>query len=68
MGTVLAMPADAAAIDRVRTLAFDGEVGISVWNGFALARLVARDGEVLRRDLALLLPALGGRLPRLWLN
>lgn len=68
IGTVLAMPADAAAIDRVRALAFSGEVGISAWNGFALARLVARDGEVLRRDLALLLPALGGRLPRLWLS
>jgi urease accessory protein len=68
IGTVLAMPADAAAIDCARALNFCGEVGISAWNGFALARLVARNGEDLRRDLALLVPALGGRLPRLWLN
>ena len=68
VGTVLAMPADMAAIDRARALNFYGEVGISTWNGFSLARLVARSGEDLRRDLALLLPALGGCLPRLWLN
>ena len=68
IGTVLAMPADAAALDRARALNFCGEVGISTWSGFSLARLVARSGEDLRRDLALLLPALGGRLPRLWLN
>ena len=68
IGTVLAMPADAAAMDRARALNFCGEVGISTWNGFSLARLVALSGEDLRRDLALMLPALGGRLPRLWLN
>jgi urease accessory protein len=68
IGTVLAMPADAAAIERVRALEFCGEIGVSAWNGFALARLVARDGEGLRRDLAAMLTALGGHLPRLWLN
>src|SRR5262249_19069074 len=48
LGTVLAMPADAQALDRLRKLSFGGEVGISAWNGFMLARLVARDGEALR--------------------
>ena len=47
---------------------FAGELGISGWNGFALARLVAQNGEALRRDLRLLLQSIGGMLPRLWLN
>jgi urease accessory protein len=68
IGTVMAMPADAATADRVRALDFRGEVGVSAWNGFALARLVARNGEDLRRDLARVLPTMGGRLPRLWLT
>jgi urease accessory protein len=68
VGTVLAMPANAQALDRARELSFGGEVGISAWNGFMLARLVASDGEKLRRDLAALVTGLGARLPRLWLN
>jgi urease accessory protein len=68
IGTVMAMPADAATADRVRALDFRGEVGVSAWNGFALARMVARNGADLRHDLALVLPALGSRLPRLWLS
>src|SRR5262249_58391593 len=68
MGPVMAMPADAATADRVRALDFRGEVGVSTWNGFALARLVAHNGEDLRRDLARVLPAMGARLPRLWLT
>jgi urease accessory protein len=46
-----------------------GEVGISAWNGFALARLCAADGAVLRQDLRAVLAGFGaGCLPRLWLN
>jgi len=59
---------DAAA---VRTLQeqFAGEVGVSAWNGLAMARLVAADGAALRRDLVAVLTALGGApLPRLMLN
>ena len=59
---------DAAA---VRTLQeqFVGEVGVSAWNGLAMARLVAADGAALRRDLVAVLTALGGApLPRLMLN
>jgi urease accessory protein len=71
LATVLAVPGDDAAAEAVRALAgaFRGEVGISAWNGTALARLAAPDGAALRHDLTLLLAALGcAPLPRLWLN
>ena len=55
-------------VARVRALTFCGEVGASAWNGLAVVRLVAKDGAALRRDLVAVLTALGGRLPRLWLN
>jgi urease accessory protein len=71
LATVLAVPGDDAAAEAVRALSgtFRGEVGISAWNGLALARLAAPDGAALRHDLALLLAALHrAPLPRLWLN
>ena len=68
VATVLLAPGDDAHVAAVRAQEFTGEVGISAWNGIALARLVARDGETLRRDLRLILQSLGGALPRLWLN
>jgi urease accessory protein len=54
----------------VRALAeqFVGEVGISAWNGIAVARLCAKDGAQLRHDLIALLAALGVSVPRLWLQ
>jgi urease accessory protein len=71
MATVFAAPADDAIAARVRALeaSFRGEVGISAWNGFAVARLCAADGAALRHDLIAVLTALRGQaLPRLWLN
>ena len=68
IATVLAVPGDPAAIERVRAQTFCGEVGVSGWNGLAVARLCAKDGGSLRRDLAGVIVALGGTLPRLWLN
>ena len=70
IANVLAAPADEAATERVRALSesISGEVGISAWNGLAVARLCAKDGSALRADLAAVLTALGGTLPRLWLN
>jgi urease accessory protein len=71
LGTVLAAPGDDAAAEAVRAAAgtFRGEVGVSAWNGIALARLAAHDGAALRHDLVVLLSALGRRaLPRIWLN
>jgi urease accessory protein len=69
VASVLVIPGDDALARSVREQAFSGEVGISAWNGFALARLVAETGAKLRQDLsALLLLLRAGRLPRLWLN
>jgi urease accessory protein len=70
VATVLAMPGDAAMVERARARSdgFSGEVGISAWNGLAVARLCAKDGASLRRDLVAVLTVLGGTLPRLWLN
>ena len=68
IATVLAIPGDEAIAERVRAQTFCGEVGVSAWNGLAVARLCAKDGAGLRRDLCGVITALGGALPRLWLN
>ena len=71
VATVLKLPGDDASVAAVRAVerGFAGEVGVSAWNGLALARLVAPDGATLRRDLIGVAAALGGMpLPRLWLN
>lgn len=70
IATVLAAPVDDATVERVRALprGFSGEVGISAWNGLAVARLCAKDAAALRNDLVAVLTALGGALPRLWFN
>jgi urease accessory protein len=71
IATVLIVPADVAIVETVRALdrGFRGEVGISAWNGFAVARFCAENGAQLRHDLIAVLAALrGGALPRLWLN
>jgi urease accessory protein len=71
IASVLKIPAtdaDVAAI-RAREGDFAGEVGVSAFNGLALARLVAADGAILRRDLLGVLTAFNAApLPRLWLN
>jgi urease accessory protein len=66
IATVLLAPGDETTIAPVRALAGAGEIGISAWNGIALARLVARDGAALRHDLMAVLTALGQGVPRLW--
>ena len=68
LATVLVIPGDQAKVDAVRSQSFCGEVGISAWNGLAVARLCAKDGASLRRDLTAVLAALGVALPRLWLQ
>jgi urease accessory protein len=71
IGTVLIVPGDEALVERIRELtpAFGGEVGLSAWNGFAMARFCAQDAARLRADMmAVLGAALGSALPRLWLN
>jgi urease accessory protein len=71
VASVLKFPASETDIAAVRQKenTFAGEVGISCFNGLALARLVAGEGAAVRRDLIGLLTALGDMpLPRLWLN
>jgi len=70
IATVLKLPVDAASLPAIAGRArFAGEVGVSAWNGFALARLCATDGAALRQDLRAVLASFGGDcVPRLWLN
>jgi urease accessory protein len=71
IASVLKLPGDEADAASIRAMQqnFLGEVGVSAWNGLALARLVAPDGAALRHDLIAVLTAWGGgMLPRLWLN
>jgi urease accessory protein len=71
IGTALIVPGDAALVERVREASesFGGEVGISAWNGFAMARFCAQDAARLRADMmAVLVRASSVPLPRLWLN
>jgi urease accessory protein len=71
IGSVLKIPVsdqDTAAMRSIQDSCV-GEVGISIWNGFALARLVARDGATLHHDLGNVLEGFGVHpLPRLWFN
>jgi urease accessory protein len=71
VASVLKIPGGDEAVAAVRAMQqdFAGEVGVSAWNGLAVARLIAADGAVLHRDLMSVLTALGaGPLPRLWSN
>ncbi|WP_295849218.1 urease accessory protein UreD [Tardiphaga sp.] len=70
IGTALIVPGDEALVERIREAAenFGGEVGISCWNGFAMARFCAQDAARLRVDMMNVLARSGAALPRLWLN
>lgn len=71
MATVLIISDDEEAVAAVNAMQqnFEGEVGVSAWNGLALARLVAPNGAALRRDLAMIATAWSATpLPRLWLH
>jgi urease accessory protein len=69
IATVLMVPGDERHVTAARAQAFCGEVGTSCWNGIAVARFVARDGAVLRRDMTAVLAAFAaGSLPKLWIN
>ena len=53
IGTALIVPGDEAVVERIRAASdsFGGEVGISAWNGFAMARFCAQDAVKLRADM-----------------
>jgi urease accessory protein len=71
IGSILKVPVsdeDTAAMRSIQDGCV-GEVGISIWNGFALARLVAPDSATLHHDLSDVLKGFGVHpLPRLWFN
>src|SRR6185295_782376 len=70
IGIALIVPSDEALVARIREASesFGGEVGISTWNGFAMARFCAQDAAKLRADMVAVLGVSGSALPRLWLN
>ena len=71
IGTALIVPGDEALLERIREIqgSFGGEVGVSAWNGFAMARFCAQDAARLRADMMAVLARASDRaLPRLWLN
>ncbi|UPT98811.1 urease accessory protein UreD [Bradyrhizobium barranii subsp. apii] len=70
IGTALIVPGDEPLIERIREASesFAGEVGISAWNGFAMARFCAQDAARLRADMMAVLARTGAALPRLWLS
>jgi len=71
IATALIVPGDEAVVERIREAAncFGGEVGISAWNGFAMARFCAQDAARLRADMMTVLGrASPSALPRLWLS
>ncbi|SPP98776.1 urease accessory protein UreD [Bradyrhizobium vignae] len=70
IGTALIVPGDEALVERIREASesCSGEVGISAWNGFAMARFCAQDAARLRADMMAALARTGAALPRLWLN
>jgi urease accessory protein len=71
VATALIVPGDEALVENIREISasFGTEVGISAWNGFAMARFCAQDAARLRTDvMAVLSRASGEALPRLWLN
>ena len=71
LGIALIVPGDEVTVTRIREASdrFGGEVGISAWNGFAMARFCAQDAARLRADMVTVLgQACGQALPRLWLN
>jgi urease accessory protein len=70
VATILIVPGTEQQVEAVRaaTEQVSGEMGISSWNGIAVARFCATDSASLRRDMCAVLAALEVSLPRLWLN
>jgi len=71
IGTALIVPGDESIVEKIRGLsdAFGAEVGVSAWNGFAIARFCAQDAARLRSDMMKVLGCVSpSGLPRLWLN
>jgi urease accessory protein len=64
---VFVAPEAEALLETVRAALADADAGASAWDGMLLARLVAKDGQALRRLVVAVLAQLRERpLPRLW--
>lgn len=70
IATALIVPGDETLFERLRETAEQAgcEVGVSLWNGFAMARICAQDAAKLRADMMALLSQSRAMLPRMWLN
>jgi urease accessory protein len=70
IATALIVPGDETLLERLRETAEQAgcEVGVSLWNGFAMARICAQDAAKLRADMMALLLQSRAMLPRMWLN
>src|SRR6516162_34701 len=71
IGTLLIVPGDETLVARMREApaSIDCEIGLSAWNGFAMARFCAQDAARMRADMqAVLARATSAPLPRLWLH
>jgi urease accessory protein len=70
IATALIVPGDEALLERLRIVTEQAgtEVGVSLWNGFAMVRICAQDAAKLRADMMALLSQSGAMLPRMWLN
>ncbi|HEX7790527.1 MAG TPA: urease accessory protein UreD [Afipia sp.] len=71
IGTALIVPGDESIVERIRAMSdtFGAEVGVSAWNGVAMARFCAQDAARLRADMMKVLGCVSpSGLPRLWLN
>jgi urease accessory protein len=68
VATIVFVAPDAEALlDTVRAALADSDAGASAWDGMLLARLVASDGQELRRLVVAVLAQLREKpLPRLW--
>jgi urease accessory protein len=71
IATVLAIPGDDGMTAAIHAIGgeFQGEAGVSAWNGQTVLRFCARDGAALRHDVARAISTLHpAPLPRLWIN
>jgi urease accessory protein len=70
IATALIVPGDESLADAIRASGeFQGDVGVSAWNGITAVRFCASDGAALHRDMASALRAVrAAPLPRLWIT
>ncbi|BAT58831.1 urease accessory protein UreD [Variibacter gotjawalensis] len=66
--TVYISPGREEHVEAFRAATYQGEAGISCWNGHCVARFSAHNSAALRNDMAAALHAMNMTLPRIWTN